>query len=106
MRIFSRTTSYIIQFPSEQLYDVKVYEKHKILNCQKSVLAWNGQNIRLVMGVNSNFWGEKKFNLEGPDGCLHYRRDLKKEQEVYLAENLVEVPGWFKEDFQYEEKWA
>lgn len=52
------------------------------LEFAKKYMNWTEQWRQVI------FSDEKKFNLDGPDGCQYYWHDLRKEKEVRMSRNF------------------
>ena len=59
-------------------------KKHKIdrLNFAKKYMSWTSEWSKVI------FSDEKKFNLDGPDGCSYFWQDLSKKPEIRMSRNF------------------
>jgi len=48
----------------------------------KRVMTWSDKWLEVI------FSDEKKFNLDGPDGCRYYWHDLRKEKEIFSKRQM------------------
>lgn len=48
----------------------------------RKLMSWSAEWQKVV------FSDEKKFNLDGPDGCQYYWHDLRKEPETRMSRNF------------------
>ena len=57
-------------------------------------LQWAKQHMTWNLESKVVWSDEKRFNLDGPGGCLYYWHDLKKEKVFSTIRNMGVVDSW------------